>query len=401
MNSLKPLILLTILGGVGFGVYRSLNKGPDEPPAGTDTSVNAAPEIKLGDPSALTAKDGGAKSARPNLLQAAPGGSAPPFQAGDAARGTAAEIAPPFSSDSQRASAGDSSRALNSGSVNDGVAQAYAQPTTNPFGGPTDPLAGRAEADPAGAATRQNSAMGTESFIAAWPTIQPKLAAGQLREALKDLTAWYNHPSLTSSEQQMVTGLLNELAGTVIYSRDHLLAAPYRVLPGESLADIAQRHRVTAELLAKINELDPAAPAIEPGQEIKVLPGPFTAIVEVGSDRLTLMLDGCYAGSFLLAQLGSAVASRVEAGTPVEFTVSQKTTAPIYNGPQGEIEADDPANPLGQYLLALGGELAIHGTNPQATAPAEQPSGGIRVSATDIADVYDILTIGSRVIVRK
>jgi lipoprotein-anchoring transpeptidase ErfK/SrfK len=381
VNSLKPLILLTILGGVGFGVYRSLNKGPDEPPAGTDTSVTAAPEIKLGDPGAFAAKDAGAKSSSPNLLQAAPGGSAPPFQAGQAALGTAAEIAPPFSSDPQRTSSAESTQSLNSGLGNDAVGQAGGD-----FGGAYAP---------------QNAPLGAGSFVAAWTTIQPKLAAGQLNEALKDLTAWYNHPSLAPSEQEMVTRLLNELAGTVIYSRKHLLAAPYRVLPGETLADIAQRHRITPEVLAKINELDPAAPALEPGQEIKVLPGPFSAIVEVGTDRLTLMLDGCYAGSFSMAELGSAVLARVQAGTPIEFTVSQKTTAPIYNGPQGEIEADDPTNPLGQYLLALGGELAIHGTNPQATAQAEQPSGGIRMSATDIVDVYDILTIGSRVIVRK
>jgi lipoprotein-anchoring transpeptidase ErfK/SrfK len=32
---------------------------------------------------------------------------------------------------------------------------------------------------------------------------------------------------------------------------------------------------------------------------------------------------------------------------------------------------------------------------------AEQPSGGIRLSANDIVEVYDILTVGSRVIVRK
>jgi LysM repeat protein len=383
VNSLKPLILLAILGGVGYGVYRSLNRGPDEPPPGTDTSVTAAPEIKLGDPTALTAKDAGSKSTGPNLLQATPGGAAPPFQAAEPSPGAAADVAPPFPSPPQT-----------------DLGQAYAPPMTDPFAGSRQPLAHQAQENPATSATPPQGTPGTESFITAWTAIQPKLAAGQLSEALKDLTAWHNHPSLAPSEQEMVNKLLGELAGTVIYSREHFLAGPYRVLPGETLADIAQRHGITPELLAKINELDPAA-VLQSGQEIKVLPGPFMAVVEVGTDRLTLLLDGCYAGRFTLADLGSAVAQRVGTGTPVEFTVSQKTTAPIYNGPRGEIEADDPANPLGQYLLALGGELAIHGTNPQATAPVEQPSGGIRMTATDIADVYDILTIGSRVIVRK
>ena len=33
----------------------------------------------------------------------------------------------------------------------------------------------------------------------------------------------------------MVERLLGQLAGTVIYSREHLLAAPYQVQPGERL----------------------------------------------------------------------------------------------------------------------------------------------------------------------
>ena len=399
MNSLKPLILLIILGGVGFGVYRSLNKRPDEPPPGTDTSVNAVPEIKLGDPAAMVAKDTGAKTSGPNLLQPEPGSTAPAFQTGDAARNTAADMAPPFSAGLSRAAQGAATEAA--GPRANDVGQAYGPPPSSPFATGADPIAARSGPDPQVNDKTPIGPPAADSFATAWTTIEPKLAAGQLAEALKDLTAWHNHPSLTPAEQETTSRLLNELAGTVIYSREHLLAAPYRVLPGETLADIAQRHRVTPELLANINGLESATMVLEPGQEIKVLPGPFSATIDVARDRLTLTLDGCYAGSFSLAELGSAVATRVGTGTPVEFTVTQKTKAPIYNGPQGEIEADDPANPLGQYLLALGGELAIHGTNPQSPAQAEQPSGGIRMTATDIVDVYDILTVGSRVIVRK
>jgi LysM repeat protein len=398
VNSLKPLILLTILGGVGFGVYRTLNKRPDDPPPGVDTSVTAAPEIKLGDP-AMAAKDSGAKNAGPNMLAPEPGSTAPAFQAAAAPGNSAASMAPPFSAEPPHASQAASSETTAPDAGPAG--QAYASPPSSPYATGSDPLAARSTNELQANGGSPGSPPTAESFATAWTTIEPKLAAGQLAEALKDLTAWYNHPSLTPAEQEMTNRLLNELAGTVVYSGQHLLAPAYRVLPGDTLADIAQRHRVTPELLAKINGLESATAVLEPGREIKVLPGPFSATIDVARDRLTLTIDGCYAGSFSLADFGSAVAQRAGSGTPVEFTVSQKTTAPIYNGPNGEIEAEDPANPLGQYLVALGGELAIHGTNPQATAPVEQPTGGIRLSATDIVDVYDILTIGSRVIVRK
>ena len=99
--------------------------------------------------------------------------------------------------------------------------------------------------------------------------------------------------------------------------------------------------------------------------------------------------------------VGSALDAKLRTGEPIELSISQKTTAPIYNAASGEIEPGDPANPLGQHLLAIGGELALHGTNPRVSPQTPQPSGGIRMAAGDIAEVYDILTIGSRVIVRK
>jgi len=350
VNSLKPLILLAVLGGVGFGVYRALNRGPGEPPAGTDTSAIGPLEIKLGDPAALSTKNSAANEAGPNLLTPA-GGTAPPFKSGDSAgNGT---NSPPFDA------------------------------------GNTPPAA----------YLKDNAA---PRFADAWPKIQAKLASGQLSEALKDLTAWYDNAALTTSEQAELQRLLSELAGTVVYSNQHMLLQPYRVQPGEQLADIAEKHKITTELLAKINGIDPAAPApLQSGEELKVVPGPFSAVVDASTGRLTLFVDDCYAGSFSLAGLGAAIASKMPAGERVELSVSQKTTAPIYNGPQGEVEAGDPANPLGQYLLALGNELAIHGTNPSATAQAQEPTGGIRLKEADIVDVYDILTVGSRVVVRK
>jgi LysM repeat protein len=372
VNSLKPIILLIILGGVAFGVYRSLNKEPSNPPPGADTTVAAVPDIKLGDISTGVAKEPDTKSPGPNLLRPANAGSAPPFNPADSSQNTPASAAPTFDAGATRASAAE-------------LAPPHA---AGQFSAPSQPAAPQ---QPAGTAT----------FSAAWSAIQPSLAAGQLAAALKDLSVWHNHPALTAGEREMVERLLGQLAGTVIYSREHLLAAPYRVQAGERLEDVAAKFKITPELLAKINGLDPAAAVLPPGQDIKVVQGPFSAILDVGADRLTLLLDGCYAGSFPVADVGSDVSARAGSGTPVEFSVSQKTTAPIYNSAQGEIEAGAATNPLGGHLLALGSELAIHGTNPNASPGMKQPEAGVRMSAADIVDVFDILTVGSRVVIRK
>ncbi len=49
MNSLKPLILMIVLGGVAFGVYRSLTRGPAELPDGVDPSAIAPVHVQLPD----------------------------------------------------------------------------------------------------------------------------------------------------------------------------------------------------------------------------------------------------------------------------------------------------------------------------------------------------------------
>jgi LysM repeat protein len=373
VSSLKPIILLVVLGGVAFGVYRSLSRDQSTPPPGVDTSVNAAPDIKLGDLSTGPARQKEATTAGPNLLRPENSGVAAPFNAAEISQNSAASAAPPFAADASRTAAAE-------------PASPQGQTQLSPSAQP---------------ATVQQQSAGTSTFSSAWSAIQPNLAAGHLAAALKDLSAWYDHPSLATAEREMVERLLGQLAGTVIYSREHLLAAPYQVQPGERLEDIAAKWKVTPELLAKINGLDAAAAVLPPGQEIKVIPGPFSAILDVGADRLTVLLDGCYAGSFPVADVGSDVTARVGSGTPVEFSVSQKTTSPIYNSAQGEIESGAPGNPLGGQLLALGTELAIHGTNPNASPGTKQPEAGVRMSASDIVDVYDILTVGSRVVIRK
>lgn len=409
MNAIKPLILLVVLGGVGYGVYCSLMKEPGEPPPGTDTTATGPLDIKLDEGVSLPGSSTAAKSSGPNILSPSGGTQSPPFK-GLTSGGNAPAFTPPPSKTSASDPASSTSSATN---TRDSAAiGGYGSPFPSiPGGTSTDtPTSSNGSAaattsDPppfdARAALGNNTSTTSAapgSFADAWNQAHKKLGAGQLADALKDLSAWYGHSSLTSAEETQLVDLLGQLAGTVIYSRQHLIAEPHKVQAGEQLADVAAKYQVTPELLAKINGLDVRAP-LAGGEELKIVKGPFSAMVDVQRRRLVLLLDGRYAGSFDLPAVGSDL-NNLGSGQSVELAVSKKTVAPIYNGPQGEIAAGASGNPLGQYLLALGNELAIHGTNPNG-APAEQPAAGIRLGATDIEDLFDILTVGSRVIVRR
>ncbi|MDX1964441.1 MAG: LysM peptidoglycan-binding domain-containing protein [Pirellulales bacterium] len=219
------------------------------------------------------------------------------------------------------------------------------------------------------------------------------LQAKNLSEALELLTRYYDDPRLTPGEQQHLLNMLNQLAGTVIYSQEHWLAQPHVVAAGEDLEKIAQNYQVPWELLAKINGFrEPKQ--VQPGQQLKVIPGPFRAQVNLTKKKLTLFLKDSYAGSFDLVALGQE--SQYKEDT---YPVMRKALQPEYLTANGSIPGGSPQNPLGKFLLVLSNDLVIHGSS--ADIPPTDPRGSIRLSERDIEDVFDILSYGSRVTLRR
>jgi hypothetical protein len=205
------------------------------------------------------------------------------------------------------------------------------------------------------------------------------LDRGELTEAHKALSKWYGDPSLTPTDAERVDALLSQLAGTVVYSTEHRLAPAYVVKQGETLETIAKEHNVPWQLLAKINGIA-AADQLRPGQELKVLRGPFTAEVDLSRNQLTLKVDDRYAGKF-----------------PISVTPGQT----IYDG-EWVVGKKSHEQAPGRALLLQG-----NATTPGAPAPqlviASEPIPGpvIKVTEKDAEELSDILSIGSRVITRR
>jgi lipoprotein-anchoring transpeptidase ErfK/SrfK len=228
-------------------------------------------------------------------------------------------------------------------------------------------------------------------------TVKAQIEAGHYDDALLTLSKVYREPQVAAllgpNDFRPMAELLDQLAGTVIYSREHLLAAAYRVQPGDTLDGIAQRYNVPAELLAKINGIRESQ--LVPGQELKIIPGPFEAVIDLSRYELTLYVHDRYAGRF---SIGVGLDQPQLEGT---FMVREKKINPLYRGQDRVFSGDDPNNPLGRRLLDLGNQVAIHGTdNPRNIGRTEGP-GVIRLSERELYDVYDILSVGSRVTIRR
>lgn len=400
MNSLKTMFVVAVLAAVAYGVYTTINNNPapgPPPPGASDEWAAGPPSISLPQPGAAPGFSVGSAGAGTTAA-----GQAPPF-APSALAGSDASMAPPFAPSAPLPPGVGSTvpPPASSGAATTPPMPPAISATQPPTSGPIGLAPGLAATSPQRAApapsrpTSPAAGQASSPFAEFLRSARSDLDDGKLTETLAKLSAFYGDTSLSEEESRQLVELLDQVAGTVIYSTGNWLEPAYEVKPGDTLESIAEHHRVPRGLLAKINGIDPAQP-LRPGQKLKVLDGPFDAVVHLDRHELTLMLQDRYAGRF---PIGVGLDQPHLEGT---YSVLEKQINPAYYDPAGHmIEPDDPANPLGQRKLGLGKQVAIHGTNDPAKVGRTGGRGTICLSRQDAEDVYDILSVGSRVVIRR
>ncbi len=217
---------------------------------------------------------------------------------------------------------------------------------------------------------------------------------GKLRDALALLSPYFNHLELTHQEHVDLKDLLDALAGEVIYSRRHLLESKFIVSAGDTLEGIANKYRVSPEVLANINRMGDSKVVLA-GTEMKVLNGPFRGEVSLNKGELTLFLGELYAGRFPVS-IGKEP-------MPAEgnYTIVERRRDQAYVGPDSKyIAASDGRNPYGGYWMHLGNQICIHGS-PATPSPETESAGCIGLAPLDAKEVYSLLTQGAEVVIKR
>jgi len=249
-------------------------------------------------------------------------------------------------------------------------------------------------------AAGEPSTLAGATFAASWPAIQAALDRNDLKQSHQLLSKWHNDESLSPVDAQKVESLLGQLAGTVIYSTEHQLEPARVVKPGETLETIAKEFNVPWQLLAKINSI-PAPEQVRLGQELKVIRGPFSAVVDLRRGELTLEVDGRYAGTFPVSVPPGITVTEGQWLVDQKLSGTQNSIAPA---------AYAAAPPTADRTIVLRNASTV-GAQPggpslmiaSGASPAGPSAGGaaIRVAPQDAEELSDILSIGSRVVVRR
>jgi LysM repeat protein len=272
-------------------------------------------------------------------------------------------------------------------------------PAAPPAADPTDRY-GAASATPASTPLAPPSSTPTtpigvtdSSFAASWPAIQAALDRHDLKMAHQLLSKWHGNESLSPTENEKVETLLGQLAGTVIYSTEHQLEPARIVKPGETLDSISKEYNVPSQLLGKINGIQ-SPNQLKPGQQLKVVRGPFSAVIDARHNELTLMVDDRYAGKFrITVPQGTTLADGqwlVDQKLPGSAAPSAYAAAPA-SAERSIVLRSATAAATGAPTLVIA----------SGTAPASPGASSVRVSPQDAEEISDILSVGSRVVVRK
>ena len=263
-------------------------------------------------------------------------------------------------------------------------------PALRPVGGTSPTSTAPADASP----------VNTRLAAAADPRIATAdafLAAGDVLAAHKELSKIYwDAPALRADIQERIDGTARKI---YFDPQPHYMPA-YEVQPGDRLAVIARRYSVPWEYLAAINAVDPQR--IQAGQRLKVIKGPFAAVVGLDDYSLIVHAHGYYVRRF-------DVGVGKDASTPIgTFKVCLKEADPKYWGPNGNVmERDDPNNPLGERWLGLDDgdgrptSYGLHGTIDSSSIGRADSRGCLRLRNDDVAQLYDLLSVGSEVVIGK
>ncbi|MCX5686053.1 MAG: L,D-transpeptidase family protein [Candidatus Omnitrophica bacterium] len=167
----------------------------------------------------------------------------------------------------------------------------------------------------------------------------------------------------------------------------------YRIEKGDSLTRIARKFNTTPELIQRANNLKDSF--IKIGKSLKISKTKFSIVIDKSQNILTLKSDQEILKTY-------RVSTGKNSCTPVgAFTITSRIIDPPWYPPSGGmIPSGDPKNVLGSRWLGLSKpSYGIHGTTQPESIGQSVTEGCIRMTNSDVEELYSIIPVGTEVVI--
>lgn len=286
-----------------------------------------------------------------------------------------------------------------------------------------DPLAGT-EKDGAG------EVLGTDNGGSERPTsgVAAALAAriGEADQLIKNneplearlvLNAALSSPRISARDAEALRAKLGALNADLVFSPrvtpNDPMCEVYEIQSGDRLSKISQKRELAThwKLIQRVNGMSNPN-RIRVGQKLKLVRGPFHAVVHKGDYRLDIYHGSPESPENWIYIRSFDVGLGKEDGTPLgTFIVARnsKVENPAWVNPRNPSERyapNDPENPIGDYWLGLEGlgdsasfvGYGLHGTIEPDSIGEQASLGCVRLNNDDIEQVFELLEEGVSVV---
>jgi LysM repeat protein len=233
------------------------------------------------------------------------------------------------------------------------------------------------------------------------------VASGKLVEARVAYSKALLHADAVKGDQATLREKLTKINEDLVFSKKVTAGDPmveqYTVASGDALEKIARKRDLLTrwELIMRVNGISNPG-ALRVGQKLKLVRGPFHAVVSKKDYRLDLFWGSPDdAGNWLFIKsytVGLGEGNGTPEGT---FTIKNRMKNPSWKNPKtGEYFAsDDPKNPIGEYWLGWTGQGAasvhtgfgLHGTIDPTSIGQQKSMGCVRMADADIESIWQFL----------
>ena len=235
-------------------------------------------------------------------------------------------------------------------------------------------------------------------------------------EARRVLTQVLFSGKLNPQDAEFVRETLRSLNRRLVFSSNVVADDPFArvhvVGPGEQLGGIVRDRSLAVDwrFILRINNMR-SERHLRAGQKLKLITGPFHAVVDKSDYRMDLYLGSGDAAAYVTSlEVGLGANDSTPLGL-FRVRAGSKLENPAWANPRTgqRFDRDDPANPIGEYWIGLEGiddatrDMAgygIHGTIDSDSVGRQSSMGCMRLLPDDVRLVYEMLTTASTVEIR-